>query len=112
MFDIHQAPVNEHGEHDEAKVEAYIEGLVKEYLDSPESKQAEEKLGDNGWAGFFLRYYFDYVDHKFAHLSVADFDEVVFRVFPRKVSTPAESAPEIIEALSKECDLVFAGSAD
>jgi hypothetical protein len=33
-------------------------------------------------------------------------------VYRRKANASTAAAPEIVEALSKECDLVFAGSAD
>jgi hypothetical protein len=99
MFDIHASPIDEHGERDEARLEAYIEGLMDEYAAAPEGLQASEKLGDNNWAEIFLHYFFDYLGSDFPDLTVPEFDEVVFRVIPRKVSTPAESAPEIVEEL-------------
>ncbi len=56
-------------------------------------------LKDEGrphWAGIFLSYYFDYVDCTVAELSVGDVKEVIFQLFPEKVSIEPEDAPDII----------------
>jgi hypothetical protein len=100
VFDIRQQVTNRSGEPDERKVEGYIEGLLQEFVESPEAKpllDSDEGLG--GWAEMMMDYGVSYCGVTPAKMTPADFNEVLFELFPRKVSTPPESAPAIVKEL-------------
>ncbi|MFV1968258.1 MAG: hypothetical protein ACC628_22775 [Pirellulaceae bacterium] len=99
MLDIHQAPTNEYGEWDDGAVEDYCNGLMEEFAASPEGDAAAEHYGDIGWTHFFLYYGFNYLGSAPPEMSRADVEEILFDLFPRKVSTEPDSAAEIIGEL-------------
>jgi hypothetical protein len=99
MFDIHQSVRNRHGEQDERLVYKYIDGLMKAFAESPEARPLIEQGENVGWAGMMLEYYFNHIGGDFDTMTLPDFNEIVFDLFPRKVSTPPESAPGIIAEL-------------
>jgi hypothetical protein len=99
MFDIRQSVYDKDGEQDERKVRAYIDGLMQEFAASPEGKGLLEAGKDLGWAGMMMEYGLNHLGVTPAQMSPADFDEVVFELFPRKVSTEPDSAAEIVEEL-------------
>jgi hypothetical protein len=96
MFDIHQTPTDEYGERDDGAVEKYCTGLIEEFAASPEGSAAAEHYGDIGWAHSFLYYGFNYLGSAPPEMSRADVEEILFDIFPRKVSTEPDSAAEII----------------
>jgi hypothetical protein len=100
MFDIHQQVYDEDGKHDEGKVGDYIDGLMQEFAASPEGKGLLDAGKDLGWVGMMMEYGLSHVGVTPAEMSLPDFNEIVFELFPRKVSTEAESAAEIIEQLT------------
>lgn len=100
MFDIHQPIRRERGDEiDEQLVQQYIGGLMEEFAAAPEAQPILQEYGDISWAGMMMEYAFNYLGTSIPKMSLADFNEVVFDLFPRKVSTPAESAPAIIAEL-------------
>lgn len=99
MFDIHQRIVDEHGEIDWERVEPYIDGLMREFAESPEAQPIIEREGGVGWAGTMMDYAVNYCGTTPAKMTPADFSEVVFALFPRKVSTDPERASEIVAEL-------------
>jgi hypothetical protein len=98
MFDIHQSLYNRHGELDDKRMGQYIDGLCEAFAASPEG-QPIYQAGGGGWVPMMLEYGSTYLGTTPPRMSLADFNEVVFQLFPRKVSTEAESAPEIIAEL-------------
>jgi hypothetical protein len=99
MFDVRQSIHDEHGEQDEASVARYIKGVMEAFVDSPEAQPIIEQQGSVSWPGMMLNYYFGHIGGELAEMSLRDFNEVVFELFPRKVSTEPESAPEIVAEL-------------
>jgi hypothetical protein len=99
MFDIHQKIDNEYGEPDEAAGEEYIAGLLNEFADSPEGKAIIEAYGDIGWSGSMMDLGINYLGCTPATMTVQDFNEVVFQLIPRKVTTEPETAGDIIDEL-------------
>ena len=99
MFDIHQSIFDKSGELDERKVGDYIDGLMKEFAASPEAKPLFDSGEGVGWASLLMEYAANYCGTTPATMSLADFDEVVFDLLPRKVSTEPESAPAIVNEL-------------
>ncbi len=96
MFDIRQTPTDEDGEWDDGAVEDYCNGLMEEFAASPEGSAAAEHYGDIGWAHSFLYYGFNYLGSAPPEMSRADVEEILFELFPRKVSTEPDRAVEII----------------
>jgi hypothetical protein len=99
MFDIHQTTTDENGDWDDAAVENYCNGLMDEFAASPEGVAAAEHLRGLGWTHSFLDFAFNYLGSAPPELSRANVDEILFDLFPRKVSTEPESAAEIISEL-------------
>ncbi|MGH7171643.1 MAG: hypothetical protein ACRELF_17490 [Gemmataceae bacterium] len=99
MFDIHQTIYDRHDEIDEKRVEQYIDGLMREFVASAEAQPVFDEYGDSGWPAMLMQYAIDYIGVTPAEMSLADFNEVVFELFPRKVSTDPERAPAIVAEL-------------
>lgn len=99
MFDIHQKLFDEDGECDESAVNDYIEGLTEEFALAPEAQPFLDSGSDLSWCSFLMEYGFTYCSVSPDKMSLADFNEVVFELFPQKVSTEADCAPEIIAEL-------------
>jgi hypothetical protein len=100
MFDIHQGIFDEEsGEHDPDKVGDYIDGLMEEFAASPEAKPLLDSGEGIGWVPMMLEYALDHIGVTPADMSRGDFEEIVFELFPRKVSTEAENGPAIIDEL-------------
>jgi hypothetical protein len=98
MFDIHQ-PLDEDGDYDEQAVEEYIEGLVEEFAASPEAKPVVEQYGNLGWAGSMMDYAIGHIGVTPPKMFGSDFEEVLFELIPRKVSTGPDSAAAIVAEL-------------
>jgi hypothetical protein len=99
MFDIQQNLFDDDGCLDDDRVGDYIEGLTKAFENSPEGKAFYDQADDGGYASMMLEYAITYPGVTPPEMSLADFHEVVFELFPRKVSTSAESAPVIVAEL-------------
>jgi hypothetical protein len=99
MFDIHQPIYNRDGEIDGERVESYIDGLMEEFVASAEAQSVFDQYGNRGWPALMMEYAINYPGVTPPDMSLADFNEVVFQLFPRKVSTEPESAPSIVAEL-------------
>ncbi len=99
MFDIHQTIYDNDGEIDYERVGKYIDGLMREFVASAEAQPVFDQYGDSGYSAMMMQYAIDYMGATPPEMSLADFNEVVFELFPRKVSTEAESAPLIVAEL-------------
>lgn len=97
MFDIRQRVCDEYGELDLDRVEDYRTGLMEEFALSPEAAPLDS--GELGWVDAMMDYAFNYHGKSAADMSLSVFNDVLFKVFPRKVSTEPESAAEIISGL-------------
>jgi hypothetical protein len=99
MFNIHSSIFDEYGESDERRTEQYVDGLIEEFARSPEGVSFQEKYGDLGWARAMLEYGIDYIGATPTEMSVSEFNEVLFDLFPQKVSVEAEHAGEIVDEI-------------
>jgi hypothetical protein len=99
MFDIHQPIHDRDGEIDGERVDKYIDGLMEEFVASAEAQPVFDQYGNSGWPAMMMDYAINYPGVTPPEMSLADFNEVVFELFPRKVSTPPESAPVIVAEL-------------
>ena len=96
MFDVYQNSFDEDGEWDDALAEEYCDGLMEEFAASPEGAAVAEEFQGLGWAHSFLYYGLSYVGCAPPEMSCVDVEEILFGIFPRKVSTEPDSACEII----------------
>jgi hypothetical protein len=100
MLDIHYRIYGEDGERDEDAYNAYVESIWRAFVQAPEGQQtlkADPRCGQ--WTDIFLRYYFDYIGSSAADITAQDIREVLFELFPQKVSVAPDKAPEIIREL-------------
>lgn len=86
-------------EYDEDRVMEYIEGLTRRFESSPEAHSLVEQDASIVWASTMMHYSIQHLGLRPFEMSVADHNEVVFDLFPRKVSTDPESAEEIVTEL-------------
>jgi len=98
MFAIDQE-VFEDGEWSDDAVHDYREGLFAAFCESPEGQACCEHLGELGWTHTFLDLAMGYVGATPPRMSRQQFNEVLFEVIPRKVSTDADSATAIVTEL-------------
>lgn len=87
------------GEWDQEKVEKYVDGLMEQFAASPEAKPLLESGVGVGWAATMLEFSLDHLGVPPSRMSLADFNEVLFDLFPRKLSTEAENASAIVDEL-------------
>jgi hypothetical protein len=106
-FDVHQDLFDDDGEIDEEAVEQYIDELQALFAASPEWKAAGAEEPEPGWTGLMVRYAIDYEGAAPPAITAADLGEVVFGIFPRKVSCSPDDAVAIIREL--RAFWVFAG---
>jgi hypothetical protein len=99
MFDVRQAIHDRDGEIDGERVEKYIDGLMGEFVASAEAQPVFDQYGNSGWPAMMMEYAINYPGVTPSEMSPDDFNEVVFELFPRKVSTEPESAPAIVAEL-------------
>ena len=99
MFDIDQSVVDESGEQDEARVEEYMDGLMDEFARSPEGQAVETEYGSIGWAATMIEFGLNYLGRTPARMTPRDFNEVLFDLFPRKISAEADRAGQIFAEL-------------
>jgi hypothetical protein len=98
MFDIQQSILQDE-EINEGLVDDYISGLVDEFAASEEAKPFADSLRGIGWTSVMLEYAINYCGVTPAQMTVGEFKEVLFDLFPHKVSTEAENAAEIVAEL-------------
>lgn len=98
-FDIHQKIVNRYGEPDEKKAGQYQEQLLELFMESPEGQELVDAGIEPGLAGVMLEYGINYLGVTPPRMSPGELREILFELFPRKVSVEADEAPEIIREL-------------
>lgn len=97
MFDFHQPSLDPDGEFDEGRIHHYVEGLMAEFAASAEAQRLPPDRMN--WVHPMLSFGFNYVGVSPADMTRHDFEEVLFELFPRKVSTDAAQAESIIAEL-------------
>jgi len=96
MFDISQ-PITVDGERNEERYQALLDAVLSSFAQSPEGKAcATAGCRSGDWASMFLHYLFDYISESLNEVTVRDVREVIFDLFPRKVSAEPDSAQEIV----------------
>jgi hypothetical protein len=99
VFDIHQSIYDEDGEKDEKREGEYVDGLLEEFKASPEAQPILDQYGDVGWVLNMLDFAFNHIGVNVPEMSVGDFNEILFGLFPRKVSVEPGEAGHIVAEL-------------
>ena len=92
---VTKALLDDDGELDDDRVEIYRAEILGRFEASPEA-QAEPEAH---WATLLVDYATSYFGTTVESLSAADLHELVFEIFPRKVSVEPEAAPAIVAGL-------------
>lgn len=103
-FDINQSVIDtESGEYLEEEGIRYQDTLVELFAESLEGEAHSADGNQLGWVTTFLDYAIRYVGHTPPKMTTHDLDEVLFDIFPRKVSVVevalADRAPKLGEHL-------------
>ncbi|MDB5338384.1 MAG: uncharacterized protein JWN70_4003 [Planctomycetaceae bacterium] len=99
MFDIHQQLFDEDGNQNDYDISDYIHELSDAFSDSPEAKPIMEACRQLGWCETMMDLSINHLGNTPAEMTVHDFNEVVYELMPRKVTTEPENAGEIIAEL-------------
>jgi hypothetical protein len=98
-FDIHQRVIDRDGMPREKIAYQYKEHLVNLFEQSPEGQTLHDEGIESGWTSLMLDYGLDYLGKTPPQMSPGDLSEILFDLFPRKVSAEADEAPHIIREL-------------
>ena len=98
MFDINQELFDE-GELDESKADAYVDDLMEAFEASPEARPLLDSGAQDWLARNLMDFAFNYIGVNAAEMSLNHFNEILFDLFPRKMSTAPENASAIVEEL-------------
>ncbi|HEU4728821.1 MAG TPA: hypothetical protein VFT22_13045 [Kofleriaceae bacterium] len=83
---------DEGDELDESRVATYSEAILRRFQASPEA--AAEPAAR--WSALVVNYAATYLGKTVMALSASELEEILFEIFPRKVSVEPEAAPEIV----------------
>jgi hypothetical protein len=98
-FNIHERVFNRDGLPIEKKAREYQDQLVQLFDQSPEAQEIRDEGIDAGWTGLFIDFGIDYLSVTPPQMSSDDVREILFDLFPRKLSAPADEAPNITREL-------------
>jgi hypothetical protein len=98
-FNIHQKLFNRDGELLEDAAREYQDQLLTLFEQSPEWQEFWNEDRSTGWTSMLLDYGFDYIGVTPPQMSPDNLREILFEIFPRKVTAPAEDAPNVIAEL-------------
>jgi hypothetical protein len=98
-FDIHQQLFDKDGSTLEQEAHEYQGRLLELFEQSSEAQALSEEGIEGGWVGMMMDLGMDYLGVPPADMSAAHLREILFDLIPRKVSAPADEAPDIIREL-------------
>ena len=98
-FNIHQQVFDRDGMPLEKKASQYQDQLLQLFEQSPEGQTLREEGIEAGWASMLIDFGMHYLSVTPPKMTPRDLREILFELFPRKVSAPADEAPEIIREL-------------
>jgi hypothetical protein len=87
------------GEYLEDVALAYQEELLARFEASPEGQAYHNAGHEFGWSNPFLHYGITYLSVTPPDMTPAHLQEILFDLFPKKVSVPADAAPDIVHEL-------------
>src|SRR2546425_10018420 len=98
-FNIQQQVFDRDGMLLEKKASLYQDQLVQLFEQSPEGQALWNEGLEPGWASMMLEFGMHYLSVTPPQMSPDDLREILFDLFPRKVSAAADEAPAIIREL-------------
>ena len=98
-FDIHQKVFNRSGELDEKKARQYQNQLLELFGESAEFQALLDEGIEPGWASMMIELGLNYLGVTPAKMTANNLREILFNLFPRKISAQADEAPGIIREL-------------
>ncbi len=98
-FNIHQQVFDRDGMPHEKKARQYQDDLMQLFEQSPEGQALRNEGIESGWASMMMDFGIHYLSVTPPQMSADDLREILFDLFPRKVSASADEAPEIIREL-------------
>jgi len=98
-FTIHQQVFDDTGEFLEKEGRRYLDQLVTLFEHSPEAQELYDEDSEPRWTGMLLDYAVNYLGVTPMQMTAANLQELLFDLVPRKISAPAEDAPEIIQEM-------------
>jgi len=98
-FNIRQQVFDRDGMPREKVAEQYKEQLSKLFFESPEGQALLDEGIELGWSDMVIDFGLNYLSVTPATMSPNDLQEILFDLFPRKVSAEADEAPDIIREL-------------
>lgn len=85
----------ETNEYDDEAVSTYMDTLMDLFVASPEGQAVIQQYNHNSWPYMMMDYGVRYTGVLPPDMTPDDLDEIMFDVFPQKVSTDTESLPSI-----------------
>ncbi|HVB22019.1 MAG TPA: hypothetical protein VNG51_08745 [Ktedonobacteraceae bacterium] len=98
-FDIRQKIFDRDGVPIEKKARQYQDELIQLFKQSPEGEAIRNEGVDGGWFTMVIDFGINYLGVTPPHMTPSGLREILFDIFPRKVSTTADEAPNIIREL-------------
>src|SRR5450759_3208506 len=102
-FNIHQSVVDRDGLPREKVAEQYKTQLSDLFAESPEGQALIDEGIEPDWTYMVIDFGINYLSVTPATMSPDNLREILFSIFPRKVSAEADDAPEIIHELQYFC---------
>lgn len=94
------APIfDDDGDWDDDRYDDYVDGLMEQFASSPEAAPVIERYGGVHWTANMVYYGTSYIGETPATMSAGDLREIVFELFPRKISCDPQDAEETIAEL-------------
>src|SRR5258706_3445819 len=98
-FDINSKVFNQHGELIEKKSTQYRDHMLHLFEESPEFQALLDEGIEPGWTSMLLDFGIDYLGLTPPQMTPASLREILFEIFPRKVTADANEAPAVIREL-------------
>jgi hypothetical protein len=101
-FNIHQLDnIDSYSDIAEKELEKYQSYLIKRFHNSPEGERCLQAIPDMGFFAAQLIYYgFSYIGVTLPNMNIADVDEIITELFPRKITLNSpDKANDIIPEL-------------
>jgi hypothetical protein len=98
-FNIHQRVFDEYGEYREKAGTRYAEQLMDIFAASSEGQARQDQGSDLAWSYYLLDYGMTYLGVTPPDMTPTHLKELLFEIFPRKITADPECAPEVIRDL-------------
>lgn len=98
-FNINQQVFNRNGMLLEKKARQYQDQLIQLFEQSPEGQALWNEGIEPAWASMLTDFGINYLSVTPPQMSPDDMRTILFDLFPRKVSAPADEAPDVIREL-------------